>query len=212
MLLQLVFTLLCKLYHIFQNNSSELNSKANIYCFTINIYCILVNWEYNYGINLSGGNYYESIKTVQMVKSCYYRSRNLRNNHIFLCIPSLGKDIIASNPEFSSWFWPWLIFLWITSIPCYAVLICIWKITKEIKRQFILQKNADLLKLIAIFAAGDSAFLFTGNIILLLLNMNHPGSFFWHFLLYLQELQSLLLPHFYHILYIRRHKSMKKTN
>lgn len=94
----------------------------------------------------------------------------------FYVFPSLGKDIIASNPEFSSWFWPWLIFLWITSIPCYAVLICIWKITKEIKKDnSFCKKNADLLKLIAIFAAGDSAFLFTGNIILLLLNMNHPG-------------------------------------
>lgn len=94
----------------------------------------------------------------------------------FYVFPFWGKDIVTSNPEFSSWYWPWLIFLWITSIPCYATLVCSWKIAKEIRENnsFCIE-NANLLKLISIFAASDSAFLFAGNIVFLLLNINHPG-------------------------------------
>jgi hypothetical protein len=94
----------------------------------------------------------------------------------FYVFPFWGKDIVASNPECSFCYWIWLLFLWITSIPCYATLVCSWKIADEIgKDNSFCRKNANLLKLISIFAASDSAFFFTGNIILLLLNMNHPG-------------------------------------
>ena len=94
----------------------------------------------------------------------------------FYVFPFWGKDIVASNSDRSLWYWPWLLFLWITSVPCYATLVCGWKIADEIgKDNSFCRKNANLLKLISIFAASDSAFLFIGNIILLLLNMNHPG-------------------------------------
>ncbi|MBL4937799.1 DUF2975 domain-containing protein [Clostridium sp. YIM B02515] len=94
----------------------------------------------------------------------------------FYVIPFWGKDIINSNPEFALWYVPWLIFIWITSLPCYAVLICGWKIANEIgKDNSFCRKNANLLKFISILAASDSVIFFTGNIILLLLNMNHPG-------------------------------------
>lgn len=94
----------------------------------------------------------------------------------FYVFPFWGRDIIASNPEFTSWYWPWLIFLWLTSIPCYAALICSWKIAKEIKNDnSFSRKNASLLRLISILASVDSGFLFAGNIVLFLLQMNHPG-------------------------------------
>lgn len=94
----------------------------------------------------------------------------------FYVFPFWGKEIVASNPEFSFWYWLWLPFLWITSIPCYATLVCSWKIADKIgKDNSFCRKNANLLKLISILSACDSVFFFTGNIILLLLNMNHPG-------------------------------------
>ena len=94
----------------------------------------------------------------------------------FYVFPFWGRDIVASNSEFTSWYWPWLIFLWVTSIPCYATLVCSWKIAKEIGNDnSFCRENANLLKLISLLAAGDSVFLFTGNIVLLLLKMNHPG-------------------------------------
>ncbi|OPJ59451.1 DUF2975 domain-containing protein [Clostridium oryzae] len=96
---------------------------------------------------------------------------------IYLYIfPSWGRGIAVSNPEFEYCYWPWLVFLWITAIPCYATLVCGWKIVCEIgKDKSFSIKNANLLKLISIFMACDSAFFFAGNIIFLLLNMNHPG-------------------------------------
>jgi len=94
----------------------------------------------------------------------------------FYAFPFWGNDIVDANPEFSICYWPWLLFLWITSIPCYGTLVCGWKIADEIgKDNSFCSKNANLLKLISIFAASDSTFFFIGNIIFLLLNMNHPG-------------------------------------
>lgn len=97
----------------------------------------------------------------------------------FYVFPFWGQDILVSHPEFTSWFWPWLIFLWLTSVPCYAVLVCGWKISAEIgKDNSFSVKNANLLKLVSTLAAGDSAFLLIGNIVLLLLSKNHPGILF----------------------------------
>lgn len=81
---------------------------------------------------------------------------------------------MSLNPEFSFWYWPWLIFLWITAIPCYATLVLGWKITNSIqKNHSFCYKNANLLKQISIFAASDSVFFFIGNMIFLLLHINY---------------------------------------
>jgi hypothetical protein len=92
--------------------------------------------------------------------------------------PFLGHGIIIAYPQCSNWYWPWLIFLWVTAIPCYTALVSGWKITGEIsKDNSFCVKNARRLRLISILAAVDSALVFIGNIVFLLLNMNHPGVF-----------------------------------
>ena len=94
----------------------------------------------------------------------------------FLVLPVLGESIVADNPEYEYCFWPWLIFLWVTGIPCYAALFFGWKIAGNIgaDRSFI-QENADHLKKISWLAAGDSVYFFLGNLFFLLLCMSHPG-------------------------------------
>ena len=93
-----------------------------------------------------------------------------------LVIPTLGVNLCEQYPEFSGWFWPWLIFLCGSGIPCYAVLSLAWRIATNIgmDRSFS-EENAKMLLKISCLAAGDAGFFFVGNIILLLLNMNHPG-------------------------------------
>lgn len=94
-----------------------------------------------------------------------------------LVIPSLGLSIAsAEKGAYDHCYWPWLIFLWATGIPCYAALVLAWKIADNIgaDRSFSLE-NARFLKWISLLAAGDAAFFFLGNIVFLLLNMNHPG-------------------------------------
>ena len=93
-------------------------------------------------------------------------------------LPVMGQGLVQDYPEFSGWFWPWLLFLWLTAVPCYMVLLDGWKIASEIgaDRSFS-TKNARLLKRISILAAGDCAFFFAGNLVFFILNMNHPSVF-----------------------------------
>ena len=94
----------------------------------------------------------------------------------FFFLPFYGRDIVVAYPEFSYYYWPWQIFLWITAVPCYAALICSWIIADEIGRDnSFCSRNARLLKWISLLAAGDSAFFFLGIIIFAVLGMSHPG-------------------------------------
>ena len=94
----------------------------------------------------------------------------------FAVLPAVGISIRTQYPEFANRFWPWLIFLWVSGIPCYAVLVLGWKIASLIGKDLSFsENNAIYLKWIAWLAAGDSAYFFVGNAVLLLLNMSHPG-------------------------------------
>ena len=93
-------------------------------------------------------------------------------------IPMFGKEIAQANPEFAHCYLPWLIVIWLTAIPCYLVLYFGWKITAEISRDHSFSmENSRYLKYISILALLDSGYFFLANLILLLLNMNHPGVF-----------------------------------
>lgn len=92
-------------------------------------------------------------------------------------IPILGMQLRRQwNGEFSGLFWPWLVFLWATAIPCAAALVLSWRIASNIgaDRSFSME-NAGLLHGISVLIAADSAFFFLGNLIYWLLNLSHPG-------------------------------------
>ena len=91
-------------------------------------------------------------------------------------VPSYGASVAARNPEFAYRYWPWLIFIWITAVPCFAAMFCGWRIASNIgrDRSFIMD-NAVLLKWISWLAAGDAAFFFVGNVLYLALDLSHPG-------------------------------------
>ena len=101
---------------------------------------------------------------------------------LFICcyaLPACGQGFEINYPELSYVVWPWLIFLWICSIPCFCVLVFGWQIATNIgKDKSFSFANANLLKWVAWMAAGDSAVFFLGNCILLLCNMNHPAILF----------------------------------
>ena len=93
-----------------------------------------------------------------------------------LVVPMYGMSLRSQYPEFSNRFWPWLLFIGVSGIPCFTILGYAWKIATNIgnDRSFT-DQNASLLKTISILSALDAAFFFIGNIVLLLLNMSHPG-------------------------------------
>lgn len=93
-----------------------------------------------------------------------------------VALPMYGLYLRTAYPEFSNRFWPWLIFLWASAIPCFTILAFAWKVTINIgKDQAFSAQNARLLKWISNLSAADSGFFFIGNTLLLLLNMSHPG-------------------------------------
>lgn len=91
-------------------------------------------------------------------------------------LPEIGSEITAAHREFSSWLIPWLIFLWLTLVPCYAALVISWQIADQIgrNRSFTIE-NAVGLGRISKLAVADTAFFFIGNIVLWLCGWNHPG-------------------------------------
>lgn len=91
-------------------------------------------------------------------------------------IPMCGMSLRAQYPEFSNRFWPWMVFLWASGIPCFAVLVFAWKIAAAIGRDASFSlANAKCFERISVLSAADAAFFFVGNILLWLLNMSHPS-------------------------------------
>ncbi len=91
-------------------------------------------------------------------------------------IPVYGNQLRILHPEFSNRYFPWLIFLWLSGIPCFAVLILSWKIASAIgKDKSFTLRNAGFLRWISILAAADAGFFFAGNVVLFLFGMSHPG-------------------------------------
>ena len=93
-----------------------------------------------------------------------------------IVIPTCATSLKNLYPEFSNRFWPWMIFLWISGIPCFTVLVFVWKIATNIglDRSFS-NANSILLKWISVFSAADAGFFFMGNLLMLLFNMSHPS-------------------------------------
>ena len=69
----------------------------------------------------------------------------------------------------------WTVFLWVLAIPCYAVLVCIWRMSDEIARDnSFSMENAGHLRHIALLAGADSALLLAGNLIFLMIGHSIP--------------------------------------
>ncbi len=94
-----------------------------------------------------------------------------------LVVPMLGQTVaVAEDGVFERLYWPWLVLIWVTALPCYAALAFGWIIAVNIgKDRSFCVENARLLKWTSCLAAGDAAFFFLGNIIYLLLGWSHPG-------------------------------------
>ena len=91
-------------------------------------------------------------------------------------LPACADAVAGAYPEAAAAKYPLLIFLWLTAIPCYAVLAFSWRIADSIgqDRSFT-RSNARRLKWIARLAAGDSAFFLLGSLILLAAGLSHPA-------------------------------------
>ena len=100
---------------------------------------------------------------------------------LILCavvIPVVGKELSGMSPELGRYFKPWVTFVWVLAIPCFAALIHAWMIFSNIeKNKAFSMENAKHMEKISYLAGADTIALISGNIVLLILNMNHPSVF-----------------------------------
>lgn len=100
-----------------------------------------------------------------------------------IATPFIGLMLVDSYPEYSYCYAPWLMFLLLMAIPCYSVLVIAWQVAVSIsKDRAFTEKNSKRLKNVAIIALVTSLYLFAGNVVFLILNMN-PIFVFAGFLL-----------------------------
>jgi hypothetical protein len=91
-------------------------------------------------------------------------------------LPSWGAGIVIVNPEYESWYTPWLVFLWIVVLPCFAILVFVWKVSGAIKREQVFTMiTAKWIKTAAGLLFLAVGFLFAGNVIFVLIGKSHPG-------------------------------------
>lgn len=97
--------------------------------------------------------------------------------YIWIIPQELGKPLAeAGNGEFAYCYTPWVIIVSLTALPVAAALVISWMIADNIgkDRSFCIQ-NAKLLAVISVLAIADTVYFFIANIVMLLLNMSHPG-------------------------------------
>ena len=96
---------------------------------------------------------------------------------IFVClflIPLMGNSFVKHYPEYISWFWPWIILIYIVIAPCFWVLFKVWGIALSIAQdKSFTKQNSLVLKQISYIALIDSLFFLVVNTIYFLLNMSH---------------------------------------
>jgi hypothetical protein len=99
--------------------------------------------------------------------------------YLFLfLIPSLAENIVKDDPAYSYCFWPWLIYVWLFSLPCFAILVLVWKVSGAVIHDTVFTvKTAKWVKAGSILLLADSVFLVTGNFVLGMLDMSGPGEF-----------------------------------
>jgi len=70
----------------------------------------------------------------------------------------------------------WLAFIWAASLPCFAILVLVWRVSTAVKHDEVFSvKTARLVKTGAILLFWDTGFFFAGNVVLWLASLNHPG-------------------------------------
>lgn len=93
---------------------------------------------------------------------------------IYVLVLPIISDVLQPFASDVSAKYLWLSLLWLSGLPCYAVLIFSWLVCRDIEngRAFSVE-NAKRLRIISILSGADTIFLLLGNTILFLLEKNN---------------------------------------
>ena len=91
-------------------------------------------------------------------------------------LPEIGHSFVDMSPDLSYYYWPWLIFLWVTAAPWFIELILAWQIFDSIGRDeaFTLD-NGTRFKKMSHIALADVIGFMAVNVVYMLIGMHHPG-------------------------------------
>lgn len=102
---------------------------------------------------------------------------------IFL-IPFMGNYMVERYPEYAYAKLPWMIFIYISGIPCFMAMGISWKITTNIglDNSFCME-NAKLFNTFSKLAIVDTVFFLVVSVVFELVGLNHPGILLFSFLI-----------------------------
>ena len=93
-------------------------------------------------------------------------------------VPELARETRLLNPEYAAYFWPCLIFVWVTTLPVLAVVVIAWRIFTDIGRDMSFSlKNAKRLRVICYLFIADTVLYVAGTLVLSALAAMSPGLF-----------------------------------
>ena len=96
---------------------------------------------------------------------------------VFLPLRGHHMAMMAKGGPFDGAFWPWLLYLWGTAVPCVVAVGYAFSITRTLREgRMFTPQNARRLLMIARWAIGDTVYFFIGQI-LVCHGMEPPRSF-----------------------------------
>ena len=91
-------------------------------------------------------------------------------------VPGFGKRLVQIYPEYASQYFPWLLLIGLTAVPCMGILVFGWKIARSIGLGCAFcNQNSFRCRAVAYLCLGNTSFFFLGNLVFLFLNWGHPA-------------------------------------
>lgn len=127
-------------------------------------------------------------------------------------LPTIGHDLMHEYPELAFLYWPYLIWAWVTVLPCFIALVYFWRICHEIsKDNSFCRANANSLQMISRLFLMDTILFFLISVVFFLSNMLHPGILLASFLI---DIAGLSLSMIFAVLshWVNKACDLKETN
>ena len=89
-------------------------------------------------------------------------------------LPLFIESRIVSNLIPFTWYYPWMAFIILTSLPCFAVMVLVWLVSYSVKNDEVFTvKTSKRIQYAAVLLFADAGFFLLGNVVLSILHMNN---------------------------------------
>lgn len=128
-----------------------------------------------YAVERDGGIFMSKKYLVQTTRSIILLLAVLGLAFFGAAVPVGGSQLLENAPELGYCYLPWIVFIEMMVVPCYAVLVRTWEIiTSLLYDRMFTAANARNFQRISIITFTTTVYFFFGNTALFFLNMSHP--------------------------------------